>query len=784
MKTLELRHLFGGLSALVLVPALSITLAEAFAGSTAAPPPSEAPDAFRARVLPLLERYCIDCHSTEAAPAGIVLDTFEDQRAAVQDTRTWLRVRDALEGTIMPPADEPQPTLEERSAITGWVEKDYLAAQRGRWQGTAPVVIRRLNRQEYNNTIRDLLGLDLRLADDFPPDDIGHGFDNVGSALNVSPAHVEKYIEAAEIAMDRAIVPPDAEGVPPAELIGLRTHRLPPDKAVEFEHTLKPGLYLADLSLVRVGIAETVPPPRLVVGLGKDRRTLEAVRVQDETVVYRCWLKVEAGDGLVHVAMAPGQADSENVVRPEQIAANVSGDQRYGNDRGLHVDSVVVHGPVHVDLKNLPATQRRILFCTPGCGDKARLDCARRIIARFTERAFRRPPRPDELERVLRLYRLAAERGESFERSVQVALTTVLASPQFLFLAEPDPSGKDRPLTGFELASRLSYFLWSSMPDDALFQDAREGTLRANLRGQVVRMLRDPKADAFVANFAGQWLQLRKIVGVTPDRDLFPGFDETLREAMQLETERYFGYILRGNRSVMELLDSDYTFLNERLAQHYGIEGVRGGEFRKVTLTDRRRGGVLTQASILTLTSNPNRTSPVKRGQWILQQILGTPPPPPPPDVPKLDESRAAADGGTLRDRMEAHRAMPECASCHRQMDPLGFALENYDAVGRWRTVDGPFRVDASGELSGGRKFADSRDLKRILGSTAGKKFARCLVKNLFTYGLGRGLEVSDYPTIEEITDRLADDEYRIHSMIFGIVESRAFQYRGSEKPL
>jgi hypothetical protein len=736
-------------------------------------------DAFRKQVRPLLERFCVDCHSQDYSEAGIVLDRYEDQAAAIKDGRTWLRVRDALEGRIMPPADQPQPSLEERDGIVGWIEKEYLASLRGKQAGPAPVVIRRLNRQEYDNTIRDLLGLDLHLAEAFPPDEIGFGFDNVGSALNVSPVHVEKYLDAAEAALDKAIVVPDVEGLPPIELIGLKTYPLPPDKPVEFDHALKPGRYLADFSLVRVGIAESVRPPRLVIGFGKDRRTVEAVRVQDETVVYRYWLEVAEGDKRVHVVLAPGQAESANVVKPAQVGANVSGDQRYGGDRGLHVDSMVVRGPVRLDPDRLPESHRRILFASPGFGDEARLDCARRVIARFAERAFRRPVLPEEVDRLVRVFRLADDRGESFERAIQLALTTALASPQFLFLAEPEESREDRPLTEFELASRLSYFLWSSMPDDELFGEARAGSLRANLRRQVVRMLEDPKADAFVANFAGQWLQLRKLATSAPDKDLFPGFDDALRAAMRQETERYFGHILRENRSVLELIDSDYTFVNEALARHYGIEGVKGEEFRRVALADRRRGGVLTQASVLTLTSNPNRTSPVKRGQWILQQILGTPPPPPPPDVPKLDEGRQAADAASLRERMEAHRARPECASCHRQMDPMGFALENYDAVGRWRTTDGTFPIDPSGELIGRRKFADAQGLKRLLTSSSAKTFARCLVRNMLTYGLGRGLEISDYGTVEDIGERLAADDYRIRNILFGIVESRAFQYRG-----
>lgn len=769
-----------GLAAFAMAAALSTACTLVIVLPPASAQEPEGRDVFQKQVRPLLERYCVDCHNgDDDSGSGIDLDRFEDQAAAAKDGQTWIRVRDALEGRIMPPADMPQPSLEELDGIVAWIEKDFLAAECGKQISSAPVVIRRLNRQEYNNTIRDLLGLDLRLADAFPADDIGFGFDNIGSALNISPAHVEKYLDAAELALDKAIVLPDAEGFPPIELIGLRTYPLPPDKPVEFEHALKPGRYLADFSLVRVGIAEAVPPPRLLIGFGKDRRIVEAVRVQDETVVYRYWLTVAEGDKLVHVALAPGQAESANVVKPKEVAANVSGDQRYGGNRGLHVDSMVVRGPVPLDTGRLPESHRSILFRTPGYGDQSRLECAREVIARFAERASRRPVSPDEVDRIMRVYRLADDRGESYERAVQLALTTVLASPQFLFLAEPAETREDRPLTEFELATRLSYFLWSSMPDAELFREAREGTVRTNLHRQVVRMLEDPKSDAFVENFAGQWLQLRKLAGVAPDEGLFPGFDDNLRGAMREETERYFAYILRNNCSVLELLDSDYTFVNEALARHYGIEGVAGDEFRRVALTDRRRGGVLTQAGVLTLTSNPNRTSPVKRGQWVLQQILGTPPPPPPPDVAKLDESQQAADSASLRERMELHRAKPECASCHRQMDPLGFALENYDAVGRWRTTDGGFQIDPSGELMGGRKFADVKELKHLLGTTSTKKFARTLVKNMLIYGLGRGLEAHDYCTVEDIRERLADDDYRIRTIIFGIAESKAFQYRG-----
>ncbi|MFO0952519.1 MAG: DUF1592 domain-containing protein [Isosphaeraceae bacterium] len=748
-------------------------------GSTGAQQVASPRDDFQARVLPVLEKYCVDCHAKGSAEAGVVLDRYADQASALKDEKTWVRVLDAIESRLMPPPDEKQPTLDEFDAVANWIEKDYLAARCREKKATAPVVIRRLNRREYQYTVHDLLGIDLDVAADFPADEIGFGYDNVGSALNISPVHVEKYLDAAEAATDRAVVVPDYGDLPPIELIGLRTYPLPPDKPVEFDHTLKPGLYFVHFSLVRVGVAEAVPPPRLVVGLGQDRRTVTATSVQDETVVYRYWLNVAPGDKSAYVALAPGEAARENVARPAQVTAAVSGDQRYGGDRGHHVDSMVVKGPVPFDRATLPESHRRILFVTPGPDEKSRLEAGRAIVARFAERAFRRPVRDEEIERLHGMFRLALDRGESFERAVQLALTAALTSPQFLFLIEPEETAQDRPLTEYELASRLSYFLWSSMPDDELFRHAATGTLRMNLRGQVTRMLDDPKSRRFVENFAGQWLQLRRLAGVNPDANLFPGFDAKLRDSMRRETETYLDHVVREDRSVLELIDSDYTFLDEAMARHYGLPGVSGPAFRKVTLDDRRRGGVLTQASVLTLTSNPNRTSPVKRGQWILQQILGTPPPPPPPEVAKLDDSKEAADASSLRDRMEVHRTNPQCAACHQQMDPIGFALENYDAVGRWRTADGGFPVDPSGELAGGRKFADAQELKSILRDTGAKKFTKCLIENLLTYALGRGLDAYDSCTVEDIRSAVVADHYRARTILQEIVASPAFRNRG-----
>jgi hypothetical protein len=639
--------------------------------------------------------------------------------------------------------------------------------------------MRRLNRREYDNTIRDLIGIDLGIAKDFPADDIAFGFDNIGSALKLSPTHIERYLDAAELVTQRALVAPDVAPNAPVELIGLTTYPLAPDGKVEFEHHLSPGQYMVEFSLVRAGIDEAQKPPRLLIGFGTDRRSVEAIRVQDETVMYRFWLKVADGDAQVHVSLAPQPTSTTSIAESTKVGANVSGDQRYGNNTGLHVDSMVVRGPVVELADQRPSSHQRILFCEPGFGDESRIECGRRVIARFAERAFRRPVGTDEIDQLMQIFRIANDHGESFERAVQIAITAILVSPKFLFLVEPEAIASDRPLSQYELASRVSYFLWSSMPDEILLQSAARGTLTEELRSQVERMLADPKSAAFIENFVGQWLQLRNLAGAAPDRELFPEFDDTLRQAMRTETEQFFNYVLRENQSLIELLDSKYTFLNASLARLYQIEGIVGDNFRKVELPERKRGGLLTHASVLTLTSNHNRTSPVKRGQWILQQLLGTPPPPPPSDVPLLDESPQAAQSKSLRDRLEAHRASPQCASCHRQMDPMGFALENFDAIGRWRTTDGEFEIDAAGNLPGSRNFEDAAGLKALLASTEARKFSWCLIENMLTYALGRPLEASDFRTVEMIRRRLVESDYRMQEILFGIVESEAFQHRG-----
>jgi len=458
-------------------------------------------------------------------------------------------------------------------------------------------------------------------------------------------------------------------------------------------------------------------------------------------------------------------------------------------DRNLIVESIQLEGPLYAAGATRPESHRRIIFQTPKTRQEIPV-AAHAILQRFASRAYRRPVTEGELGRLLKFVDLAVHNGDSFERGIQLAVQAILVSPQFLFRVELDSrsssgSGKGHsetasaPIGDFEVASRLSYFLWSTMPDDELYRLATEGKLRSsdNLERQVLRMLKDPRSQALVDNFAAQWLQLRNLKAATPDHGRFPGFDEPLRAAMARETEMFFGAIAHGDLSILNFLDSDFTYLNERLARHYGVGGVRGDQFRRVKLKGHTRGGLLTQASILTVTSNPTRTSPVKRGKWVLEQILGTPPPPPPADAPAFNEEQKAVSAASLRQQMEQHRAKASCATCHGRMDPLGFGLENFDAVGAWRDKDGSLPIDSSGTLPSGSSFRGPEQLKAILKSRS-NEFARCLTVKMLTYALGRGLEDYDHCAVDKIVEHLVAANYRFSALVQGIVESDPFLKR------
>jgi hypothetical protein len=611
-------------------------------------------------VAPLIDRYCLNCHDSVAARGGVVLDVEAPDPEAHKPL--WVRVADVLRSSTMPPEGEPRPDAKELETINSWLDVAAFAGD----DGPGRVTLRRLNRVEYNNTIRDLIGLDLRPADEFPADDIGYGFDNIGEVLATSPVLVERYLAAADRVIDAAFRSPEARQrimSPPAD-----------------------------------------PYPR-------------AFRLYKAPV-------------------------------------------RSYPDKRVFVPRAVVKDP---ELER----QQRIYD----------------VLRAFTDRAFRRPATHDELTRLLGVVLSAEKDGDGPEAAIQVALRAVLVSPHFLFLAGPvpaeDPSGPPLPENDFDLATRLSYFLWGSMPDEELLRLAARAGLRRGevLQAQVKRMLGDRRSHALAEHFGGQWLQTRNLSGFTPDPVLFPDFDEPLRAAMRKETELFCASIQDEDRSVLEFLDADYTFVNARLARHYGIPGVEGEGFRQVSLAGTPRGGVLTQASVLAVTSSPTRTSPVKRGKWVLENILGAPPAPPPSGVEALKEGQGAGTSGTLRERMERHRAEPGCASCHRRMDPLGFGLENFDAVGGWRTHDGASPVDASGELPGGKRFRGPEGLRTLLASRR-DAFARCLAEKMLTYALGRGLRRSDRRDVDRIAARLALDVYRFSALVLGVVESEAFQAR------
>lgn len=738
---------------------------------------ASASSVFDREIKPLLENYCYDCHAGGAKKGGVALDEYRDHAARLKDLKTWELVRQNVRTHVMPPPKKPAPTAAERAAIVRWIEAEVFQVDCSK-PDPGRVTIRRLNRVEYNNTIRDLVGVDFRPADDFPPDDSGYGFDNIGDVLSLPPVLLERYLAAAEKVLSSAIVTAPSTNGP--------LHRLEAEKLEStadgevyggFARALmREGEVFAQFNFAREGeyllraraFAQQAgnEPARLEFRLdGKPVKVLDVLAVEKRPAVYEARVHLTAGDKRLAAAYI------NNFTNPN----DPNPDQR---DRNLFIDYLEVVGPI--EPQQLPEPHRRIFFRQPTAETK--LDCAREIIARFATRAYRRPVSADELDKLLKLFRMADDEGENFETSVKLALTATLVSPHFLFRGElqpePDNPKSVHPVNEYALASRLSYFLWSSMPDEELFAQAAQGTLRRNLEAQVVRMLKDPRSKALVENFGGQWLQTRNLKIATPDWETFPEFDKELREAMARETELFFESILREDRSVLDFLAADYTFVNGRLARHYGIANVEGDQFQRVSLKGTKRGGVLTHASVLTITSNPTRTSPVKRGKWVLENILGSPPPPPPEDVPDLSDGKEAALSGTLRQRMEQHRAKPMCASCHARMDPIGFGLENFNAVGGWRDRDGKFEIDPTGALVSGESFQGPEELRVILLTHKKDEFVRCLAEKLLTYALGRGLEHYDLCAINEITERVSQNEHRFSALVLAVVKSVPFQMR------
>lgn len=731
------------------------------------------PGRYDVDVRPLLQKYCFDCHVGDLAQAGVTLDVYREADAKTRDRAIWQKVLRQLQGKVMPPEEAAQPTTEERARLVAWVQSYALTPDCSGPQRPGRVTLRRLNRSEYNNTVRDLFGLTIQPADDFPSDDVGYGFDNIGDVLTLPPVLLERYVDAADRVVRAAIITPDLDGAPVKRGAGGQLASVG-EVALEFDATATADY----LFRAQAGADQAGPDPaRMTFRLdGKDQKTFDVTVTRNEPQWYELRVRLEQGKHRFAAAFI------NDYYMPDATDPKLKG------DRNLFIDGLAVVGPIGVLPEHLPEAQRRIFTQRPAAdADLAQWQAVATVVLRpMVSRIFRRPVKEEELQRLTLLVGLAKEQGDSFERAIQLALQASLVSPHFLFRVESEAAlGEVRRLHDYELASRLSYFLWSSMPDEELFRAAAAGELQNDeqLVAQARRMLRDPKANALITNFAGQWLQLRNLDTFSPDLARFPGFDNELRQAFRSETEHFFAHIVREDRSVLELLQADYTFVNERLAKHYGLADVSGPEFRRVTVDTSQRGGLLGQASILAVTSNPTRTSPVKRGKWILENLFAAPPPPAPPNVPELAEAKDQPLQGTLRQRMEQHRVKPACASCHQLMDPLGFGLENYDATGAWRIKDGNDEIDATGELPDGKMFRGPGELKQIL-LTRQDEFRRCLAEKLATYALGRGLEYTDACLVQQIADQLAKQDNRFSVLVTQIVLSNAFRQReGLPKP-
>jgi hypothetical protein len=822
-----------------------------------------AADRFREKVRPILDQYCYGCHGYGASEGNRTLDEFASDEAMLDDTKLWWAVLKNVRSHMMPPADEEQPTPEERDVIIRWIETDAFGIDPAD-PDPGHVTLRRLNRAEYRNTIRDLMGVDYRAEENFPPDDSGYGFDNIGDALSLSPLLMEKYIQAAETIV--------AKGVPKVSKV------VPVRRVASGEFRSEDGKRIGKLSFYEPGkIAGRIP-----IDEPAEYRIVVETRIDGywEFDPGRCDVICDFNGSPLFRETHEWRDDLD--IRHEltehfeageyplsiELKPLVSADQKH-EYLDYRIDGVRIEGPLDEEAWVLPANYARFFPDGPAPPSGPERDAyARKVLGHFATRAFRRPVDEASVEKLAALAKLVYEQpGKTFEEGVGQSMVAVLASPRFLFRVEesgPMPPGKSYPfIDEYALASRLSYFLWSTMPDNELMDLAFRGQLRANLDAQLTRMLADPRSKAFVENFTGQWLQARDVETISVDPIAALGHQEeweaildTFREArqrarkerhrierqreqqlaeakkngdpesieklraehrrlaaeedrrrdaereqarakfgkfeaireqfggkvryaMRRETEMTFEYVIREDRDLAELIDADYTFVNQTLAEYYGIPGVTGSKMRRVELLPGSpRGGVLTQGTMLVVTSNPTRTSPVKRGLFVLDNILGTPAPPPPQAVPPLEAAAGAVTDhpASLREALDIHRKDPLCAGCHARMDPLGLALENFNAIGMWRDTEHDRPIDTAGTLLTGEQFQTIGDLKKVLKNDHKLDFYRCLTEKLLTYATGRGLEYYDEPTVDAIVRQLDAGEGRFSVLLRGIVESAPFQ--------
>ncbi len=775
-----------------------------------------------------LERFCFDCHNDIERTADLSLESLDVANVSA-DAATWEHVARKLRAGMMPPHDGgPRPTSQQRGAFVAWLEGRLDRAAAAAPDPGRTVPFHRLNRAEYRNVVRDLLAVDVDVAGQLPGDDASYGFDNIGGVLKLSPTLLERYLSAADkvsrlavgtrppvVNFDSFRVPDDRSqehrlpGLPFGTRGGIVVdYTFPQDAEYAFSIELQRDLnesmpiyfepQVLEISIDRERVATfTLEPPELEPAESPDQppaRRLAPGERQARNRADEDWIvrvPVEAGRREVAVTFLAKAATlvtdrREPFLRPFPAGFNIPEGRT-----GSYLRRVEISGPYAAAGPGQTASRERIFVCRPDTEQPNPTpqaeSCARTILAKLARRAFRRPVGDADVDPLLDFYRTGHAEEGSFDGGIQVALKALLVSPEFLFRIQRDPPdaapGSVYRISGVELASRLSFFLWSSIPDEELLGAAERGALRepAELERQVRRMIADPRADAFVSNFAGQWLYLRNLEAVIPVQNIFPNFDDTLREGLRRETELFFASVLREDRSVLDLLSADYTFVNERVARHYGIPSIKGPHFRRVGLpADSPRRGLLGHGSILAVTSLPDRTSPVLRGHWILGNLLGAEPPPPPANVPPL-EATGVTDGEgrmlSLRGRLAAHRANPACASCHNLIDPLGFALEGFDAVGRHRTIDELGEaIDTTGTLPDGTSFDGLEEFRRALQSS--ELFRLALTEKLLVYAIGRGVEHYDMPSVRAIVREAAANENRFSEFILGVVNSTPFQMR------
>lgn len=731
---------------------------------------------FASDVRPFMDRWCISCHGERKPKADLNLAIFSPTITSNDDIDRVTKIRDHLRGGTMPPPKRRRPPRNDVAQVVSWATDFLTRAADGADLGPGRVTVRRLSRFEYDNTTRTLFNLTSDVSETFPRDDLGYGFDNIGAALTTSQLHVERYMAAAEDIALQAISTEDTDN-PPARRLLAENLRASRKKSVnrggDFATLFANGALLGDFELPRRGLYVVEIGAFARQGgdeLARMEMSIDGVTVKSFDVEaqrsapasHGLTLRLEGGRHAIGAAFVNDYYDPD-------------AKDRNRRDRNLYVGWIEVRGPI--DPKPRPAAHQWIFAGDSGRGraDKR----ARKLIERLVRRAWRRPARSAEIQRLCRLVRSTVESGESFEAGMQLALQAILVSPHFLFRLEPGgkgSSGSVQDLDPWALASRLSYFLWSAPPDDRLFNQARNRKLKdlKVLEYEARRMLVDDRADALARNFLPLWLELRNLQDIHPDPNVFPSFDEPLRRAMMEETSLLFRHVMREGLPVSTLLTASFTYVNERLATHYGLSGIKGDDFRHVGVGDDRLGGLLGHAGIHAVTSNPTRTSPVKRGKWILDNIFDMPPPPPPPGEDSFSPEvvRSAA---SLREQMELHRKEPRCANCHERMDTLGLALENFDGIGRWRDSDRSVAIDASGILPDGTRIGGANDLRRVLASDPA--FVRCLLRKMFVYAVGRDTTHGDIVALERVLSTLGSDP-TVGEIAVAVVGMDAFRKR------